>query len=376
MARVLEEETGLSTRREVSGELSTAAAVAAAQQEIQASIVIARKFPRNEDQCFERLMKACKRTSFAEDAAYSFPRGGAEVTGPSVNVAREAARVWGNIRYGLYVIRDDEESRQIRGWSWDMETNTKVEAEDDFQKLVYRKKQGWVKPDERDLRELTNRRGAILVRNCLLQILPKDLVEDALNACKKTLESKAAQDPDGERKKIILAFSDLNITPEMLEKKLGHLLAESTPKEIADLRKIYASIRDGNSTWHEYIEDGSEKKPTERGKLDLNDVKPGKEENRGHGNENLEQAKSQTPEAPNSGQGDKSSGVGTPSPEASGPCSQSDFDNLEILATELRVSQKGWKKHIQETMGFASWDLLTKNRLPEVQAWIQANKKV
>lgn len=280
------EETGLTTRSEQTFELAPTAGAAEKQFEIQSAIVIAKRFPRNEDGAFQKLMKAAGRTSFAEDAGYSFPRGDSKVEGPSINLAREAARVWTNIRYGLEIIRDDDESRQIRGWAWDLETNTKVTAEDDFKKLIYRKKGGWIKPDERDLRELTNRRGAILIRGCLLQLLPKDLIEDAMDRCKGTLRKQAAQDPEAARKKIILAFSELNITPEKLEQELGHKLSECSPAEIAELRQIYKSISDGNSTWAEYVERKAE---AEKGAIDMADLKPGKEENRGHGNENLNQ---------------------------------------------------------------------------------------
>lgn len=248
-------------------ELSKTGAAAAAQHEIQSAIVVAKRFPRNEDLCFQRLMKAAMRASFAEDATYSFPRGGQDVTGPSVNLAREAARIWGNIRYGLYVGRDDDETRLIRGWAWDVETNTKVELEDDFKKLIQRKVKGkpgeteWLVPDERDLRELTNRRGAILLRNALLQVMPKDLIEDALFQCGKTLESEASSNPDGERKRLLLDFGALNITVGQIEQKLGHAFSASTPKELAELRGICKSIQDGHTTWTEYVK-GPEPKPS------------------------------------------------------------------------------------------------------------------
>lgn len=292
------EESGLSTRQEQSFELAPTAGAAEKQYEIQSAIVVAKKFPRNEDGAFQKLMKAAGRTSFADDAAYSFPRGGTKVEGPSINLAREAARVWTNIRYGLEIVRDDEDSRQIRGWAWDLETNTKVTAEDDFKKLIYRKKGGWIKPDERDLRELTNRRGAILIRGCLLQLLPKDLVEDAMLRCKETLRKGAEQDPEGARKKVILAFSELNITPEMLEEYLGHKLAECSPAEIAELRKIYKSIDDGNSKWSEYVE--PQKAESEKASIDITDIQPGKTENRGHGKENLGQVGDKNEKSENS----------------------------------------------------------------------------
>lgn len=251
-------------------ELATTGAAAKEQHEIQAAITIAKRFPRNEAGCFQKLMAAAGRASFAEDATYSFPRGDKEVTGPSVNLAREAARIWGNIRYGLYVVRDDEDSRLIRGFAWDVETNTKVEVEDDFKKLIQRKVKGgkpgetiWLIPDERDLRELTNRRGAILLRNAILQVLPKDLIEDALFQCSEALEKAAGENPEGARKRLLVDFGSINVTVEQIEQKLNHSFAQSTPKELAELRGICKSIIDGQSTWAEYVK-GAEVKATEK----------------------------------------------------------------------------------------------------------------
>ena len=247
------------------GELQTAGASARERAEIQGALWSAKQFPRNEDLCFQKLMKAASRASFAEDATYSFPRGDTQVTGPSVNLAREAGRIWGNIRFGLYIVRDDEETRLIRGWAWDVETNTKGEFEDDFKKLIQRKVKGgkpgetvWLIPDERDLRELTNRRGAILVRNALLQVMPKDLIEDALFQCGKTLEQAAGANPEAERKRLMVDFGSINISVEQIEQKIGHPFAQSTPKEIAELRGVCKSIQDGHTTWAEYVK-GPEK---------------------------------------------------------------------------------------------------------------------
>jgi len=157
-----------------SDELNTAALTASAVQELQATIAVVLQFPRDERKAWEGLLATCQRPAFAEKATYKFPRGNADVTGPSVNLAREAARVWGNIRYGVDILRDDEHSVHLRGWAWDAQTNNKTSLDASFRKLIYRKKGGWVKPDERDLRELINRHGAFLERNCLLKLLPLD----------------------------------------------------------------------------------------------------------------------------------------------------------------------------------------------------------
>lgn len=273
MTATATQDSALDTRTEETSELTPVAAGVGIEAEIKAAITVALKFPRNEDRAFEKLMRACRRTTFADDASYSFPRGDSDVSGPSIYLAREAARVWGNIRHGADIVADDEESRTIQAWAWDLETNTKVTAQDSFKKLIYRKRGGWIKPDERDLRELTNRRAAILKRNCILEILPKDLIEDALDLAEGTLKDKAAKDPDGERKKILLAFSQINVSADMLEQKLGHPVAQCSPAELAQLRRIYKSIIDGNSTWAEYV--NSQGQAPEKGTLRVEDLHAG-----------------------------------------------------------------------------------------------------
>jgi hypothetical protein len=252
------EETALATRDEFSTELAPSAAVEAARQEVQAAIIVAKRFPRNEDAAFQQLMKSCQRPTFAGDVTYSFPRGKATVTGPTIYLAREFARLWGNIRHGCDVVAEDDEERTIRAWAWDLQTNVKVSHDVTFKKLIQRSKwvdgektTAWIEPDERDLRELTNKHAAIAKRNCLLELLPSDMVEDAIAKARETLLNKATKDPDELRKNIITGFGSLNVSVENLEAYLGHKISECTPAELVDLRGHYKSIKDGNATWGE-----------------------------------------------------------------------------------------------------------------------------
>jgi hypothetical protein len=248
-------DTALAVVEQQAGEIAPSIQTAMAKFEVEGAIVISRRFPRNEDAAFGRVMKSCSRFSFAALARYSYPRGGQQIEGPSVNLAREIARCWGNIRYGCDVVHDDEESRTVRGWAWDVETNTKETQDATFAKLVYRKKGGWQKPDERDLRELTNKHGAICVRNCLLHLVPPDLVDEALRNAKRTMEADTAKNPDEARRKTIVAFQGLGVSVEELEAYLGHALKQTSPAEMADLRAVWKSISDGNATWGEYVKD-------------------------------------------------------------------------------------------------------------------------
>jgi hypothetical protein len=269
-------------------EVNQSQAMTRAQQEVQGAVLLAKKFPRSEDDAFLKLQRSCQRSSFAEQTTYRFPRGRKQdpqtgewktnyVEGPSVDLAREAARCWGNIRYGFDVVSESKTERHIRAYAWDVEANTWVTQDAFFKKLIQRKTKVngmeetvWVEPDERDLLELTNRHAAKAVRNCILQILPKDYIEDALRTASETRSKRDKADPDETRKALVLGFGKLNITPAMLEQYLGHPVAQCSPDELENLRGIWKSIKDGNSTWHEYVqqEEESQEVPPEMERIE------------------------------------------------------------------------------------------------------------
>ena len=70
-------------------------------QEVQAAMVIAKRFPRDEVESYNRIMQSCKRKSLAESAMYEYPRGGTKVTGPSIRLAEAMAQNWGNLDFGI-----------------------------------------------------------------------------------------------------------------------------------------------------------------------------------------------------------------------------------------------------------------------------------
>lgn len=238
------------------------AAAAREQHEIQASIISAKRFPRDESAAYAKIMRSFERPGLAEGATYSFPRGKAKVKGPSVELARELARCWGNVRYGMRVVAVDEQYVQIKGYAVDLESNAYVEAEDKFRRLVQRKNfetgvTTWKEPDERDLRELTNKRGAILIRNCILQIIPPDVTADALKRAESTVHKAARGELKGNKedvvRSLVLAYDGLGVSPEMLEDRLGHSLTLINEDEVVELRQIFASIRDGNAQRTDYF---------------------------------------------------------------------------------------------------------------------------
>lgn len=243
-------------------EVGALAAVAREQSEIQAAIISAKKFPRNEQASRNKALASFERPTLAEGAQYAFPRGGKQIKGPSIDLAVECARTWGNMRYGIRIVKNDEEMVHIKGYALDLENNNYAEFEDEFAKKIQRKTQRdgqsitlWVTPDERDLRELINRRGAICVRNALLRLLPPDLIDDCCAVADKTLR-KGAQGGSKQDSvnRLTYGFSKLGISIEMLEAKLLHGIDIITEEEVVWLTGIYKSIADGHSKREEHFE--------------------------------------------------------------------------------------------------------------------------
>lgn len=238
-------------RQDENQSLALAQATAA---EIQAAITVAIRYPRNENQALAAISLSANRPTFRERAIYRFPRSGKEIKGPSVYLAREFARLWRNIRHGFDVVGDDGEFVSIVGYAYDLETNTKVTQAARIRSLIFRKGKGWIQPDERDKREMVNKAGAICQRNALLQIIPRDMVEDVVELIETNDRKEVSNEVGDSRRKIVTAFGAIGVDGAQLEAFVGYPLAELKTDDIVRLRQIYASIRDGNSTWSEHYE--------------------------------------------------------------------------------------------------------------------------
>lgn len=237
------------------------------QGEIQAAVVLAKRFPRDEEKAKAALLAACDLEEFAgggdakkPGAYYSFPRGRTQdettnewrpniVSGASVRMAREAARLWGNARYGFFITHDDDDARGLVAWAWDLEKNLRISGSDFFKKVIQRKDGSggtvWITADERELRELTFRKAAILIRNCILQLMPGYFIDQAVATCKTTAAGGAGTDLKDRIVKMDRAFKEIGVSGESLEKYLGKPTAKCTREDLSDLRGIYESLRDG-----------------------------------------------------------------------------------------------------------------------------------
>ena len=240
----------------LSGQPQTAAAKTQetrAMSEIQSAILMAKHDPRNENQCYMAIMAACKRPSLAETAMYCFPRGGTLVKGASIRLAEVCARSWGNIRVGITITTQTDDRTEARAYAFDMQTNYMVDQEFSVPHKRTTKKGVTRLTDERDIRELVQNIGSRYLRGCILRVIPADIIEAAIEQVQKTLESSDV--PMGEQiRKMVMAFDELGVKVEHLEKRLGHNLDATIPQEIVTLKGIYKSIKDGMASREDFFD--------------------------------------------------------------------------------------------------------------------------
>lgn len=258
--------------------------VARASQEVQAAMVIAKKFPRDETAAFTRIMNACKRKGLAESALYAYPRGGTTVTGPSIRLAEALVQNWGNVDFGIIELEQKNGESQVMSYAWDLETNTRQTKV--FAVKHERKANGAIKKldDPRDIYEMVANQGARRLRACILGVIPGDVVDAAVEACDTTLKTGNKEPLIDRVRKMVGVFQDYGVTQPMIEGRLGHNLDAISEQEFVNLRKIFVSIKDGAAKRDDFFKpDGAgatadPKKMFAEGKAgDANDNPPGLE---------------------------------------------------------------------------------------------------
>lgn len=223
--------------------------------EVQASFVIAKRFMRNQMESYRLIMENCRRPSLAEQAMYAYPRGGALVTGPSIRLAESMAQSWGNLECGVREIYQNGGVSIAEAYAIDLQTNTRVTKTFHVKHERHTKKGVQRLSDPRDVYELVANQGARRLRACILAILPGDIVESAVECCKKTMESSEV--PISERiKKMVVLFDEVGVKVEHLEKKLGHNLDAIIPTELVNLTAIYKSLKDGMGSRESFFDIG------------------------------------------------------------------------------------------------------------------------
>jgi hypothetical protein len=287
-------ETGFSQSIQTTG--STVEAIMAAREKakIEASFVVAKRFPRDIDVVRMDLLRACERPGFADadieqrdktgkiirskqpgSAWYKLPFGD-NVEGFSIRFAEECLRVMRNIEVESSIIWDDPEKRIIKVTVLDFENNISIPTQIVVEKEIERRKPKTtnrgqaIQPlrtrvtssgeinyiyaaDERDVLKKENSAKSKAIRNAILRLVPGDIQAECRKRILEIRHGDTAKDPDGARRKMIDAFATLNVGPQDLEEYVDFDLEKLTPAQIDHLRDLFKAIKAGETTWQAII---------------------------------------------------------------------------------------------------------------------------
>jgi len=214
-------------------------------QEVQAAMIVAKRFPRDQNLSAERILTECQRKTLAESALYAFPRGGSTVTGPSIRLAESLARNWGNIDSGYIVLEERANESVVMAYAWDLETNTRDSKVFNVPHKRDTKGGSVMLTDARDIYEMVANQAARRKRSCILAVIPGDVVDMALRQCEITLKSGNKVPIEERIGNMVERFAEFEVTPEQLRGFIGKNVEAFDENDLVKLASVYRSIKDG-----------------------------------------------------------------------------------------------------------------------------------
>jgi len=215
-----------------------------AAAEVAAAVRVALEFPRDIDSAVSGMQQSMSSLTVAQRAFYEVPNRGA---GGSVHLARELARVWRNLDYGVRELRRDDAAgeSEMQAWAWDQENN--VRSSRSF--LVPHAKDtkaGRKKLDDLADIYLNNQNiGARAVRECIFAVIPDWFIEDAKARARETMKTGGGVPMADRIKNSVAWFKSRKVTLAHLETRVGRPSSKWTEDDLADLGRVKFSIDEG-----------------------------------------------------------------------------------------------------------------------------------
>ena len=222
--------------------------IARAVAQVQARVLTARQFPRNEHAAIALIQEECEHLALAQRATYTFRRGGEEITGPTIRLAEAVAQRWGYINAGTREVSRDMEAgvSVVVAFAEDLQTGNVEERT--FPVRHWREVRGgkgYAVTSDRDIKELTANMGARSKRAAIQAVIPMRVFDLAVEACEGTLLDNVRTD-DAAIADMLQAFAEVGVQREHVEARVRCPLEDITQPQMVSLHKIYNSIKGGD----------------------------------------------------------------------------------------------------------------------------------
>lgn len=255
--------------------------------EVRAMVMIAMENPRNEEEARKKMQRVCKMPALAERAFFRVPRGyeqdengrpktdangkkiPAFINGETIQLARELARCWGNIDYSVREMsRDDNKGQsEMMACAWDLEENVRPSTI-----FIVAHKMGKFRiTSNQQIYENNASAAGRRLREMIFNALPEWFKAEAIELCHQTLRHGDGKPMSDRIEAAVGAFGKIGVSVEMLQKKFGRSIGETTPEDLATMRVILRSIQRGETKMEqEFGLEGDDEATPEKPQLPAN----------------------------------------------------------------------------------------------------------
>lgn len=215
---------------------------------IDIQVATAKAYPRN-------ILKATNNSlaiatidvETAKTCTYSVPRGGKAITGPSVHLAKIIAQSWGNLRIEAKVVAIGQTQVTSEAVCFDLENNLAIKTQ------VKRSITGKTGRFSEDMITVTgNAANSIAMRNAILSVIPKAIVDKVYNAARATITGDISDETKliAKRKQVMDALKDTyGVTEAEVLKAVGKAAVQHlTGDDLITLIGIGTAIKDGDTS--------------------------------------------------------------------------------------------------------------------------------
>lgn len=221
---------------------------------IEMQMVAAKRFPRSLSEVEFGIEQLCQSKRFAAQSKYSFQRGGSDISGPSVRLVEAVAQIYGNIEHSTNEIMRHDGFSECESYAWDMQNNVRVTRKFTVPHTRDTKKGKFRVTDDRDIRELVLNFGARNERACMERVIPKYLIDMALEICDKTSNAATQGNKFADAVNNLLEyFLDIEIMAHEVEIMVGEVTSRWTKAHYNRALGFYNALEDNQTTKHALI---------------------------------------------------------------------------------------------------------------------------
>jgi len=215
---------------------------------IDTQIATAKAYPRSMKRAVENsVFIVTLDEETAATCSYSLPRAGKVITGPTVHLAKIIAQNWGNLRIEAKVVSIDKATLTSQAIAFDLENNLAIKVE---VKRSIMTKTGRMNDDM--ITVTGNAANAIAMRNAILNVIPRGVVDKIYNEAKNKITGDLSSDTklSLKRKKVFDGFkttydvSEIEVLQAIGKAAIEHV----TQDDLVVLIGIGQAIKDGDTT--------------------------------------------------------------------------------------------------------------------------------